>query len=71
MKAATQNITSAFVTGGPTLATSATPGRWAGQFGAGLLYRVDERLSVDLNYDLYLKSKYYNNVAYLNFNYLF
>lgn len=71
IKAATQNVTAAFITGGPTFVTSATPGRWTGQLGLGLVYKFSNKFNIDINYDLFVKTKYYNNIAYLNFNYNF
>lgn len=71
VKSGTQNATSAFITGGPTLATSAAPGRVTAQAGASMSLYMSERLSCKVEYDFQYKSQYTNNVAYINFRYLF
>ena len=52
--------TSAFVTGGPVLATSAAPGRITGQVGASMEFNISNHLDLKVSYDLQIKSKYTN-----------
>jgi len=65
-----QNSSSAFIIGGPALATTATPGRLTAQIGASMTFNIKE-FSLKLEYDLQAKTNYFNNIAYINLRYIF
>jgi uncharacterized protein with beta-barrel porin domain len=71
LKSAKQNVSSTFVSGGPSLTTTAIPGRVTGQLGAALVVNLSDRLSCKAGYDLLLKNKYYNNSGFVLLKYLF
>lgn len=71
VKPGNANVSSSFVTGGPVLSTSATPGRLTGVIGAAAKFALSYNLECEMGYDFQGKEQYYNNVAYMNFRYIF
>lgn len=65
------NAITAVLIGGPVISTSGQPARTSGQIGASLSSRYYRNSNISLNYDLLLKSNYFNNVVSLNWRYLF
>lgn len=62
---------STFVNGGPVLSINSNQGRLTGQFGLSFTYNFTHHLACKLEYDLQLKSRYYNNIAFVNLRYTF
>lgn len=67
--AANINALTALLVGGPAISTSTVPGRGSGQFGASLIGYAYRNVKCAFNYDLLLKSAYFNNVIGLHVHY--